>query len=144
MPSALVGTVILTLRGRGVGRSELIRRVDWLTRVINKKGGQVAEFHGMSTGVVVDRYVDPVGLKWDKTLTRRLELSKSTRILLASTKSRTCLSQPSTVSTRSSYPIIATKSSISFWRKVSCQMMSAPVHGGVASRFFRDKEKEVS
>lgn len=55
MPSALLGTVILTLRGRGVGRSELIRRVDWLTKVITAKGGQVAEFHGMSTSVVVDR-----------------------------------------------------------------------------------------
>lgn len=55
MPSALLGTVMLTLRGRGVGRSELIRRVDWLTRVIRSKGGQVAEFYGMSTGVVVDR-----------------------------------------------------------------------------------------
>ncbi|KAI7887357.1 putative acyltransferase [Lichtheimia hyalospora FSU 10163] len=57
MPSALLGTVMLTLRGRGVGRSELIRRVDWLTRVIRSKGGQVAEFYGMSTGVVVDRTV---------------------------------------------------------------------------------------
>ena len=55
MPSALLGTVLLTLRGRGVGRSELIRRVDWLIKVINAKGGQVAEFHGMSTGIVVDR-----------------------------------------------------------------------------------------
>ncbi|KAI8098984.1 putative acyltransferase [Halteromyces radiatus] len=57
MPSALVGTVILTLRGRGVGRSELIRRVDWLTRIIAVKGGQVSEFHGMSTGAIVDRTV---------------------------------------------------------------------------------------
>lgn len=29
MPTALVGTIILTLRGRGVGREELIRRVTW-------------------------------------------------------------------------------------------------------------------
>jgi glycerol-3-phosphate O-acyltransferase len=55
MPSALVGTVILTLRGRGVGRSELIRRVDWLVRIISTKGGQVSEFHEMSTGDIVDR-----------------------------------------------------------------------------------------
>ncbi|KAI8331761.1 putative acyltransferase [Chlamydoabsidia padenii] len=55
MPSALVGTVILTLRGRGVGRSELIRRVDWLVRIITAKGGQVSEFHEMSTGDIVDR-----------------------------------------------------------------------------------------
>ncbi|KAI8993177.1 hypothetical protein BDB01DRAFT_775443 [Pilobolus umbonatus] len=57
MPSALVGTVILTLRGRGVGRSELIRRVDWLRQIIEDKGGQVSEFHGMSTGTIVDRTV---------------------------------------------------------------------------------------
>jgi glycerol-3-phosphate O-acyltransferase len=29
MPTALVGTIILTLRGRGVGREELVRRVTW-------------------------------------------------------------------------------------------------------------------
>ncbi|KAI8075673.1 glycerol-3-phosphate acyltransferase [Thamnidium elegans] len=57
MPSALVGTVILTLRGRGVGRSELIRRVDWLKKVIEAKGGQVSEFHDMSTGEIVDKTV---------------------------------------------------------------------------------------
>ncbi|KAF9974420.1 hypothetical protein BGZ73_002188 [Actinomortierella ambigua] len=55
MPTALVGTVILTLRGRGVGRSELIRRVDWLKREILNKGGRVANFSGMETGEVVDR-----------------------------------------------------------------------------------------
>lgn len=55
MPSALVGTVILTLRGRGVGRSELIRRVDWLRKIIQDKGGHVSEFYGMSTGSIVDR-----------------------------------------------------------------------------------------
>ncbi|KAF9436837.1 hypothetical protein BGZ76_002833 [Entomortierella beljakovae] len=55
MPTALVGTVILTLRGRGVGRSELIRRVDWLKREILAKGGRVANFSGMETGEVVDR-----------------------------------------------------------------------------------------
>ncbi|KAF7729552.1 hypothetical protein EC973_004227 [Apophysomyces ossiformis] len=57
MPSALVGTVILTLRGRGVGRSELIRRVDWLTKVITAKGGHVAETHGMATSLIVDRTI---------------------------------------------------------------------------------------
>ncbi|KAF8978632.1 hypothetical protein BGZ46_006253 [Entomortierella lignicola] len=55
MPTALVGTVILTLRGRGVGRSELIRRVEWLKREILSKGGRVANFSGMETGEVVDR-----------------------------------------------------------------------------------------
>lgn len=55
MPTALVGTVILTLRGRGVGRSELIRRVDWLKKEILSKGGRVANFSGMETAEVVDR-----------------------------------------------------------------------------------------
>jgi len=55
MPSALVGTVILTLRGRGVGRNELIRRIEWLRRIIIAKGGNVAEFGNIPTGVIVDR-----------------------------------------------------------------------------------------
>ena len=57
MPTALVGTVILTLRGRGVGRSELIRRINWLRREVLIKGGKVADFGGVSTSVIVDRAV---------------------------------------------------------------------------------------
>ena len=56
MPGALVGTVILTLRGRGVGRRELIRRVEWLRDRIIAKGGRVAEFGNRTTADVVDRY----------------------------------------------------------------------------------------
>jgi len=55
MPGALVGTVILTLRGRGVGRDELIRRVDWLRDRILAKGGRVAEFGNRTTAEIVDR-----------------------------------------------------------------------------------------
>lgn len=55
MPAALVGTVMLTLRGRGVGRSELIKRVEWLRSAIEKRGYQVADFGQMTTGDVVDR-----------------------------------------------------------------------------------------
>ena len=55
MPTALVGCVILTLRGRGVGREELIRRVTWLRREIILKGGKVADFGGTDTGTIVDR-----------------------------------------------------------------------------------------
>ncbi|ORY94623.1 acyltransferase [Syncephalastrum racemosum] len=55
MPSALVGTVLLTLRGRGVGKAELVRRVNWMISMIKAKGGSVAEFHGMSTNEVVER-----------------------------------------------------------------------------------------
>lgn len=61
MPTALIGTVLLTLRGRGVGVSELIRRVDWLTERIRAKGGRVAHFAGAPTGVVVDRGLEVLG-----------------------------------------------------------------------------------
>ncbi|KAN0060221.1 hypothetical protein ACQY0O_007550 [Thecaphora frezii] len=60
MPAALVGTVILTLRGRGVARSELIRRVEWLRNAITLKGYKVADFGSMSTGEVVDRTLSTV------------------------------------------------------------------------------------
>ncbi|KAE8240610.1 hypothetical protein A4X13_0g7697 [Tilletia indica] len=55
MPAALVGTIILTLRGRGIGRGELIRRVDWLRGIIIARGYTVADFGQMSTAEVVDR-----------------------------------------------------------------------------------------
>lgn len=55
MPAALVGSVILTIRGRGVGRSELINKVGWLREAIVARGGRVAEFAGMDMASVVDR-----------------------------------------------------------------------------------------
>ena len=61
MPTALIGTVLLTLRGRGVGISELIRRVDWLSDRIRAKGGRVAHFAGAPTSVVVDRGLEVLG-----------------------------------------------------------------------------------
>jgi len=61
MPSALCGTVLLTLRGRGVGKSELIRRVDWLKDRIIGRGGRVAHFAGLPTEVVVERALDVLG-----------------------------------------------------------------------------------
>ncbi|KAK5079956.1 hypothetical protein LTR70_009113 [Exophiala xenobiotica] len=63
MPTALVGTVLLTLRGRGVGRSELARRVEWLCDRIPANGGNVADFHGMPTLEVVDRALAVLGSK---------------------------------------------------------------------------------
>ncbi|KAI8621112.1 acyltransferase-domain-containing protein [Chytriomyces sp. MP71] len=69
MPTALVGTVLLTLRGRGVGRNELIRKVNWLRRVVTLRGGAVADFGGQTTGWIVDRAVqvlrDLVGQRSD-------------------------------------------------------------------------------
>lgn len=61
MPTALVGTILLTLRGRGVGKPELVRRVDWLCERINAKGGKVAHFHGAPTSFVVDRALEVLG-----------------------------------------------------------------------------------
>jgi glycerol-3-phosphate O-acyltransferase len=61
MPTALVGTVLLTLRGRGVGKSELVRRVDWLTERVKKQGGRVAHFSGLPTTIVVERALEVLG-----------------------------------------------------------------------------------
>ena len=61
MPTALIGTVLLTLRGRGVGKSELIRRVEWLSDRVRNKGGRVAHFAGAPTEVVVDRGLEVLG-----------------------------------------------------------------------------------
>ncbi|KAJ9613279.1 hypothetical protein H2200_003221 [Cladophialophora chaetospira] len=63
MPTALVGTVLLTIRGRGIGKSELARRVDWLAKRIRLKGGKVADFKGMPTSHVVERALDVLGPK---------------------------------------------------------------------------------
>lgn len=61
MPTALIGTVLLTLRGRGVGKTELVRRVEWLCDRVRAKGGRVAHFAGTPTGVVVDRALEVLG-----------------------------------------------------------------------------------
>jgi len=61
MPTALIGTVLLTLRGRGVGKSELIRRVEWLSERVRNQGGRVAHFAGLPTSVVVERGLEVLG-----------------------------------------------------------------------------------
>lgn len=61
MPTALVGTVLLTLRGRGVGKSELNRRVEWLSERVRAQGGRVAHFGNLPTGIVVDRALEVLG-----------------------------------------------------------------------------------
>lgn len=63
MPTSLVGTVLLTLRGRGVGKSELVRRVDWLTARVRAAGGAVADFGTASTETVVERALEVLGPK---------------------------------------------------------------------------------
>jgi glycerol-3-phosphate O-acyltransferase len=61
MPTALIGTVLLTLRGRGVGKAELVRRVEWLSERVRSKGGRVAHFGNAPTSVVIDRGLDVLG-----------------------------------------------------------------------------------
>jgi glycerol-3-phosphate O-acyltransferase len=42
MPTALVVTVLLTHRGRGLSRKDLIAKFEWLRNEITKRGGKVA------------------------------------------------------------------------------------------------------
>ena len=61
MPTALIGTGLLTLRGRGVGKAELIRRVEWLTDRVRAKGGRVAHFGNAPLSEIVDRGLEVLG-----------------------------------------------------------------------------------
>lgn len=61
MPTALIGTVLLTLRGRGVGMAELVRRVEWLSERVRAKGGRVAHFGNAPTAVVIERGLEVLG-----------------------------------------------------------------------------------
>lgn len=61
MPTALIGTVLLTLRGRGVGRTELVRRVEWLTERVKAKGGRVAHFGNAPLSDVIERGLEVLG-----------------------------------------------------------------------------------
>ncbi|KAJ3323380.1 hypothetical protein HDV06_001900 [Boothiomyces sp. JEL0866] len=61
MPTSLVGTVLLTLRGRGVGKTELVRKVTKLQNEITARGGQVAESGLSSNEVIVDRAIKVLG-----------------------------------------------------------------------------------
>jgi glycerol-3-phosphate O-acyltransferase len=61
MPTALIGTVLLTLRGRGVGMAELVRRVEWLSERVRAKGGRVAHFGNQPTALVIERGLEVLG-----------------------------------------------------------------------------------
>jgi glycerol-3-phosphate O-acyltransferase len=61
MPTALIGTVLLTLRGRGVGKPELIGRVEWLTDRVRAKGGRVAHFGNAPLAEIIDRGLEVLG-----------------------------------------------------------------------------------
>ncbi|KAI0198111.1 acyltransferase-domain-containing protein [Astrocystis sublimbata] len=61
MPTSLIGTVLLTLRGRGVGRAELLRRIEWLIARVRAKGGRVAHFGNAPLTDVVGRGLEVLG-----------------------------------------------------------------------------------
>jgi hypothetical protein len=61
MPTALIGTVLLTLRGRGVGRAELMRRVEWLIARVRAKGGRIAHFGSAPLSDVIARGLEVLG-----------------------------------------------------------------------------------
>ncbi|KUI63479.1 Glycerol-3-phosphate acyltransferase [Cytospora mali] len=61
MPTALIGTVVLTLRGRGIGKAELIRRVEWLIARVRAKGGRVAHFGNAPLSEVIERGLEVLG-----------------------------------------------------------------------------------
>ena len=61
MPTSLIGTILLTLRGRGVGMRELVRRIEWLSERITAKGGRVADFGRVGTETVVERGLEVLG-----------------------------------------------------------------------------------
>ncbi|KAI1024517.1 hypothetical protein LB503_007413 [Fusarium chuoi] len=61
MPTALIGTVLLTLRGRGVGKEELKRRVTWLTERVRAKGGRVAHFGNAPLTEIIERGLEVLG-----------------------------------------------------------------------------------
>ena len=61
MPTALIGTILLTLRGRGVGKAELVRRVEWLTTRVRAKGGRVAHFGNAPLSEIIERGLEVLG-----------------------------------------------------------------------------------
>lgn len=63
MPTSLIGTVLLTSHSRGIGKSELIRRVEWLSERVRAQGGRVAHFAGQSVTTVVGRGLEVLGPK---------------------------------------------------------------------------------
>jgi len=55
--------VLLIHRGRGPGKTELIRRVEWLSERVRSHGGRVARFAGLPTADIVARGIEVLGPK---------------------------------------------------------------------------------
>eukprot|EP01061_Rhynchopus_euleeides_P030929 TRINITY_DN5124_c1_g1_i1.p1 TRINITY_DN5124_c1_g1~~TRINITY_DN5124_c1_g1_i1.p1 ORF type:complete len:731 (+),score=332.71 TRINITY_DN5124_c1_g1_i1:55-2247(+) len=53
-PTGVVATVLLTTRGRGVGREELIHKSEWLKREIESNGGHVCWPSTLASSDVID------------------------------------------------------------------------------------------
>lgn len=61
MPTSLVGCMLLTLRGRGIGQQDLTRRVTWLILQIQAKGGKVGNFNQPSVEALVSNALKVLG-----------------------------------------------------------------------------------
>ena len=72
MPTALIGTMLLTLRGRGIGKQELVRRVDWFIQQIKKRGGRVGDFYHPTIGHLVEDGLEVLGTDLVGTVSKNL------------------------------------------------------------------------
>lgn len=61
MPTSLIGTMLLTNRGRGMSKDNLERRVRWLIAQIKRHGGKIGEFHVSSISDVVENALQVLG-----------------------------------------------------------------------------------
>jgi hypothetical protein len=59
MPTALVATVLLTIRGPGITKANLVKRVQKLSDLIRHKGGRVASIDNYET--IVDKAISVLG-----------------------------------------------------------------------------------
>lgn len=61
MPTSLIGTMLLTNRGRGISKNNLVRRVRWLIALIKLHGGHIGEFSQPSIEALVDNGLKVLG-----------------------------------------------------------------------------------
>lgn len=61
MPTSLIGTMLLTLRGRGIGKQDLVRRVSWFIGRIQQRGGRVGNFNHPTIEHLVENGLDVLG-----------------------------------------------------------------------------------
>lgn len=61
MPTSLIGTMLLTLRGRGIGKQDLVRRVTWFIGQIQQRGGRVGNFNHPSIDNLVENGLSVLG-----------------------------------------------------------------------------------